>query len=378
MLTGTLGLCFGLNAWAAAPVATVVAPATHRSKASPARHPPSSHRAPAPERAIDGLAFNFDEHLLIDGAHDRDYAGGGNITLSGALAAHDGLDSLLGWLDRSLPLREQSARMILRPSHALSAGVLVFTPGNLLQSAPIRGDRPYASLLFLSTARRYVLLGNTIAYQTNLAVGVLGLAAVGHFQDWLHRLTGSVHPRGWENQISAGGEPTLDYRFERESLLALHAHPGHLDYDLKLTTGASLGTITEGSVGLSLRAGRIASPWWGFSAATDLYTDVPHPSPPPLPRGAQSEVFLLLGVRLKARLYDAFLEGQFRHSALRDHWRELNPLLGQAWAGLEYRSSSGFLIRYLVRWQSPELRSGVGARELLWGSVERATPFGGR
>ncbi len=76
-------------------------------------------------------------------------------------------------------------------------------------------------------------------------------------------------------------------------------------------------------------------------------------------------------MRLKARLYDAFLEGQFRHSALRDHWRELNPLLGQAWAGLEYRSPSGLVIRYLVRWQSPELRSGVGSRELLWGSVGR-------
>ena len=291
------------------------------------------------------MALNFDEHLLIDGAHDRDYAGGGNITLSGAFAAHDGLDPILGWLDRSLPLREQNPTALPRPSHALSAGVLVFTPGNLRQRAPIRGDRPYASLLFLSTARRYVLPSDTIAYQTNLTVGMLGLAAVGQFQSWLHRLTGSVHPRGWENQISAGGEPTLDYRFERESLLALHADPGRLDYDLKLTTGASLGTITEGSLGLSLRVGRIASPWWAFSPGTDLYTEETHPSPPPLPRGSQSEVFFLLGVRLKARLYDAFLEGQFRHSALRDHWRELNPLLAQAWAGLEYRSPSGFIIR---------------------------------
>lgn len=83
-------------------------------------------------------------------------------------------------------------------------------------------------------------------------------------------------------------------------------------------------------------------------------------------------------MRLKARLYDAFLEGLFRHSGLRYHWRELNPLLGQNSAGLAYRSPSDLMIRYLVRWQSPELRSGVGSRELPWGSVELATNSGGR
>lgn len=81
-------------------------------------------------------------------------------------------------------------------------------------------------------------------------------------------------------------------------------------------------------------------------------------------------MFALLGARLKTRLYNAFLEGQFRHSALRYSFHELNPLLTEAWAGLEYRTPSGLSIRYLVRWQSAELRSGIGSRSLLWGNVE--------
>lgn len=81
-------------------------------------------------------------------------------------------------------------------------------------------------------------------------------------------------------------------------------------------------------------------------------------------------MFALLGARLKTRLYNAFLEGQFRHSALRYSFHELNPFLTEAWAGLEYGTPSGLSIRYLVRWQSAELRSGIGSRSLLWGNVE--------
>ena len=54
----------------------MVPPATHKSKAPPARHPPPSRRTPAPKRARASVALNVDEHLLIDGAHKRDYAGG--------------------------------------------------------------------------------------------------------------------------------------------------------------------------------------------------------------------------------------------------------------------------------------------------------------
>jgi hypothetical protein len=50
-------------------------------------------------------------------------------------------------------------------------------------------------------------------------------------------------------------------------------------------------------------------------------------------------------------------------------------VLGEAWAGVELRTASGWAVQYLARWQSAELRSGVGSRSFLWGSVEIAKAF---
>ena len=52
-----------------------------------------------------------------------------------------------------------------------------------------------------------------------------------------------------------------------------------------------------------------------------------------------------------------------------------NQLLGEAWAGLAVRTSSGWAVQYLVRWESPELRSGSGSRSFMWGSVEISKSF---
>ena len=320
-----------------------------------------------PEREIQAVKLNLDEHLLVDGANDRDYAGGGDVVLSGAIAAHDGLDSALGWIDR---LTLQRAMFGPHPRHALSFGVMIFTPADLTSSTVQRGDRPYASLFFFSTGRRYLERDRPVAVESSLTFGMLGLAAAGSFQSALHSMTASVQPRGWRNQISSGGEPTLRYHLAREALIARRSGTGHVDYDVKWTSAVSVGTVTEASAALSVRFGRIASPWWGFDPGQDMYVEEVHPAPPPPPRSAGPEVFALLGARLKVRLYNAFLEGQFRHSALRYSFHELNPLLTEAWAGLEYRTPSGLSIRYLVRWQSAELRSGIGSRSLLWGNVE--------
>jgi hypothetical protein len=70
------------------------------------------------------------------------------------------------------------------------------------------------------------------------------------------------------------------------------------------------------------------------------------------------------------RAYNAFLQGQFRHSDLSYGEGDLNQLLGEAWAGVELRTASGWAVQYLARRQSAELRSGSGS--FLWGSVEIA------
>src|SRR5690348_11810011 len=106
----------------------------------------------AAEPAGIGAGFVLDEHLLTDASRDQDYNGGGEITQSGRSpgAIGRGLDRALGSVDqRSCRLAGQ--RGPDGPSaHAFAAGLLVFTPRDLGARSVVRGDRPYASLFFVS------------------------------------------------------------------------------------------------------------------------------------------------------------------------------------------------------------------------------------
>lgn len=320
------------------------------------------------------VSLTIDEHLFVNPVADKDYNGGGALAFSGARAAHGlTLDWALGLVDRAAGLNETS---LGRPAHVLAAGLLIFTPQDLAQPQPVRGDRPYASLFFLGNGRRYVATDRPVAYDTSLTLGVLGLGAAGAVQRGLHRLTGSTIPQGWSHQISAGGEPTARYSLARQSLLGQHLSEGWSGFDSKWTLAGSVGTVTEASIALNARWGRIASPWWAFTPEQSMYTLEPQPASPRLGADSRSELFALGGVRFKVRAYNAFLEGQFRHSDLRYSPGSLNVPLGEAWAGFEFRTSSGLELRYLVRWETPELRAGIASRYFWWGSLEIAKTFG--
>lgn len=337
-----------------------------------ARTPQPSY---APEPAGVGAGVVLDEHLLTDASRDQDYNGGGEVTLSGGRGG-----ILWHLLDRGLGVADRAgckaglSGLNGPAAHAVAAGLLVFTPRDLAARNVVRGDRPYASLFFASVGRRYVVPDRPIAYDSSLTVGVLGLAAAADVQRVLHDVTGSVQPKGWSHQISDGGEPTARYSLARQALLGTFVG-GPWRAETKWTSALSLGTVTEASVALNGRWGRLESPWWAFTPEQDMYVQETQPVPPPLPERSAPEVFAFAGMRLKARAHNAFLQGQFRHSALTYGEGELNPLLEEAWAGVEFRNASGWAIQYLARWQSAELRSGIGSRSFLWGSVEIAKSF---
>jgi hypothetical protein len=323
-----------------------------------------------------GAGLVLDEHLLTNASRDQDYNGGGEVTLSGPRTGvmPRVLDRALAFVDRKscgltgLPALQDHA------SHALAAGLLVFTPRDLGSRTVVRGDRPYASLFFMSAGRRYTNPGSSVAYDTSITLGVLGLSAAGDVQRVLHDLTGSHQPKGWSHQVSSGGEPTIRYELARQELLA-DLGQGRWRGDSKWTSAVSLGTVTEASVAVDARWGRIESPWWSFTPEQDMYVQETRPVPPPLPAGAPPEVFAFAGVKGKLRAYNAFLQGQFRHSDLTYGEGDLNQFLAEAWAGVELRTASGWAVQYLARWESPELRSGIGSRSFLWGSVEIAKSF---
>lgn len=323
-----------------------------------------------------GAGLVLDEHVLTDASRDQDYNGGGEVTQSGRSPGliGRGLDRALGFVDRRSCRLGRLAGLEGSSAHAFAGGMLVFTPRDLAARNVVRGDRPYASLFFVSAGRRYASADSPVAYDTSLTVGILGLAAADDVQRVLHDVTGSVQPRGWSHQISDGGEPTARYSLARQALIDRFGD-GPWRGDGKWTSAVSVGTVTEASVALNVRWGRIESPWWSFTPEQDMYVQETQPVPPPLTAGSRPEVFAFAGMRVKARAYNAFLQGQFRHSDLSYGEGDLNPILGEAWAGVELRSASGWAIEYLARWQSAELRSGVGSRSFLWGSVEIAKSF---
>jgi hypothetical protein len=373
----TLAFMFAVASLAGAPatIAAVCSPdnsVVWNADVSLDRPPATIEARCRPEADDVGGSIVLDEHLLTDPQHDRDYNGGGEITFSGERALRCGY-----WLDQLLLLVDDQIgfdRPGWQAAHAFAAGLLIFTPGDLGARQVVAGDRPYASLFFVSSGRRYTNPEADVAYDSSLTVGVLGLAAAESVQRALHSITGSTQPKGWSHQISDGGEPTARYSLARQALLSEHQQPGW-SLDSKWTAAASVGAVTEGSIALNMRSGRIFSPWWAFTPEQNTYVQETQPGTPPLDVHSRSELFMLLGARFKLRAYNAFLEGQFRRSDLRYSSDSINHALGEAWVGVEYRNSAGIEIRYLARWESPELRSGMGSRSIVWGSLEFAKSF---
>ena len=105
--------------------------------------------------------------------------------------------------------------------------------------------------------------------------------------------------------------------------------------------------------------------------------------PPSEPTGVGAGIVLdehlltngFAGARAKLRVYNAFLQGQFRHSDLTYGKGDLSKALADVWAGVEWRTSSGWALQYLARWESPELRWGPASRSFTWGSIEISKSF---
>lgn len=115
-----------------------------------------------------------------------------------------------------------------------------------------------------------------------------------------------------------------------------------------------------------MRTGRIHSPWSSFNPELTSYGEKSSYS-----SNAKSvnEHYFWAGVAVKARAYNAFLQGQFRDSAVTYEHRQLNPLLVEAWAGYTFAFKQGYRISYVLRGHSSEIEGGAGDRNLLWGGI---------
>ncbi len=319
-----------------------------------------------PERSSWALAVDND-YLALAGK-DKDYTYGFNFTYTGR-AAQDGwlsLDAPLGWLDHALGFEHLSPVGVNK--HSREVGLFGFTPEGIEVAEPQHGDRPYASLVYLASSRERLDIRNRVAWKSTLSVGVLGLDLLGDFQNDIHSAIGANPARGWDNQISRGGEPTARYTVARQQ----HVTTLFDNLEIKSTVQGSVGYLTEASWSLSVRGGKYHTAWSSFNPELVSYGEKSSYTNSGF---AVDEHYFWGGVSLKARAYNAFLQGQFRDSEVTYERDELRPLMLEAWLGYTVAFSEGFRISYVFRGHSSEVKRGPGDRTLLWGGLIFARTF---
>jgi hypothetical protein len=328
------------------------------------------HAQTADDPAVDGerggVRLQLDNDLFAGGERDRDYTGGFALTISGEEARNGllSLDPLLATIDRLLPATADA-----RIYHARQIGLMAFTPADTITSEVQPDDRPYASLLFVSNGRMRVDADDRGAWYSSLTIGFLGLSIAEDLHNTVHKLVGSEEPHGYDYQISKGGEPTAKYTVARQNLWI--ANPSG-NFDVKTTVQGSVGYLTEASAAISMRIGRFDTPWWSFAPELSDYIAAPVPLQS---RGSQPELYFFAGARVTARAYNAFLQGQFRDSAVTYSYGETEPVVASAWIGVVTHIFEQTQLSYTLNYQTAELSEGKGARDALWGGVQLAHSF---
>lgn len=326
----------------------------------------SAVQAESADRA-QSVRVQVDNDLFAGSEQDRDYTGGLAVTFSG-LGARENAFSLAPALDAIDAAVGHGAGSSQRYD-AQQIGMIAFTPTNISESAPIHDDRPYASLLFVSNGKIAVSHDGRTAWFSSFTVGALGLGITKDIHNAIHDIVGSPIARGYEHQISAGGEPTAKYTVARQSLWI--ANPSGT-LDVKTTVQGSVGYLTEASAAVSLRFGRFDTPWWSLAPELSDYMAAPVPTER---RYAVAETYLHAGVRVKARGYNVFLQGQFRESNVRYSYDEMEPIVAEAWLGVVTELTTDAQLSYSVNYQTAELRYGDAARDAIWGAVQLTFNF---
>ena len=317
-----------------------------------------------------GWVVGFDNDILVPGGRDQDYTYGLNVSFIGDKSRNHLLAShgLLGRSDDLFNLFDESRYPIRNSS--IEYGVFAFTP----EDTSIRGvdqeDRPYASLVFTSSANERLNAAQDQAVHTSLTLGILGLDIVGDLQDATHAAIGNDRPEGWDNQISKGGEPTFRYTAAKQKLLT----PRSSSIELKQTYQGSVGYITEAGYSLGLRFGHLNSPWVSFNPELATYGEKSTASSS-LPGRRIAEHYFWAGVSVKARAYNVFLQGQFRDSEHTFGGSDLNHVIGEAWVGYTVALNNGYAFSYYVRGHTSEVKDGVGSRNLVWGGLRISRNF---
>lgn len=202
---------------------------------------------PAAAAAADSGTFSLVLENDLFAETDRHYTNGIRISwLSGSEHTFEGAVRAARWL----PFFPQDGEV--RTSFALGQGM--YTPRDIDVEDPPRDDRPYAGWLYGSvglaaeTGRRLDLL--------ELTLGVVGPASLADdTQKFVHSITGSQEPMGWNSQL--GNEPGLVLSYQRSWRGFASGSFSGFTLDVTPHAGGALGNVfTYANAGATLRLGQ--------------------------------------------------------------------------------------------------------------------------
>lgn len=194
----------------------------------------------AADDARGSFQFNWENDLLA--GTDRSFTNGMKVTwvtpLNLVLTGKNGVNG---------------SSADLRQGILFSIGQNMYTPENIQSSALIVDDRPYAGLLFgeLGVIRRSARRMDILS----ILAGVVGpLSQAEHFQKFIHTVTDSLYPMGWDHQLA--NEFVFQLFWEQKRKLGLADEQEGLGLELLPQVGLGMGNLylyVHG--GLQLRLG---------------------------------------------------------------------------------------------------------------------------
>jgi hypothetical protein len=201
----------------------------------------SEERTEDDDKGIFGVVLEND----IFAGSDRDYTNGIRFSW---MSAEDKMPSWVRMVAGVLPLASDGKKRI-----SIAAGQNMFAPQDLSQKTLAVGEHPYGGWLYGSVG----MVSDTGKTLDNvmLTLGHTGpLSFAEPTQKFVHHVTGSPQPMGWDNQIK--NEAGIILTYERKWRGMYQFSPFGMGADITPHIGVNLGNInTDASVGATFRLG---------------------------------------------------------------------------------------------------------------------------
>jgi len=329
----------------------------------------STHVLSKRKKEKSGWSVFLDQDFLVinpenDETNDRNYTMGFGLSISGVDNSKGVLASSRDWFDKYLMTSTDDSSTIIESMHTTTYGMAVYTPDDLENEFVIQGDRPYASLLYVSNSKLKAYKKGE-STETTFMIGVLGLDVAKEIQEFAHNNLNASNekPLGWDNQISEGGELTALYSVKKKTLVSSCYVANKMSSDISYSLSADVGYMVNAAIGLDMRWGYIGTPYYLHTTTPvsnynyySCYDCKVHDN------------YFFLNFGLRAVAYNATLQGQFRDSKLTIDSQDVENITFETSLGWVYSLNSEWKIAYAINYKSKEFK-GSEAEDHLYGGL---------